>query len=201
MHKDYSQNGEQEIILNFFQGYTGTLLSFGENDGETLSNCRALMLEGWEGVFVEPSPPAAEKLRELYRDNNKAIVFQIAASNYDGHADFFHSGSHLQQGDTSLLSTLNLTDRNRWQQEEFSTIQVGVMDAIRFNRFEADFISIDAEGEDIKILKRLTLKNCKLLCIEWNRNENTKRQIEQIISHKKFKLLHQNAENLIYKKL
>ncbi len=39
--QNYSQNQEQQVILDYFGNKVGRLLSIGENDGETLSNSRA----------------------------------------------------------------------------------------------------------------------------------------------------------------
>ena len=59
--KDYSQNGEQKIILEYFQDkYKGKVLDIGANDGITLSNSRALIEKGWDGVLIEPAPSAAQ---------------------------------------------------------------------------------------------------------------------------------------------
>ena len=42
---DYTQQLEQDVILNYFENKEhGTLLDIGANDGETFSNSRALIL-------------------------------------------------------------------------------------------------------------------------------------------------------------
>ena len=64
--KSYSQNNEQKHILEFFNGKKGTLLSIGENDGQTYSNAYALIQLGWISALVEPSEIAFNKLKELY---------------------------------------------------------------------------------------------------------------------------------------
>lgn len=62
--QDYSQNKEQTIILKYFEGQLGYFLDIGGNDGETLSNTRALAQLGWRGVLVEPAEIAYKKLAE-----------------------------------------------------------------------------------------------------------------------------------------
>ena len=59
--KDYSQHGEQAIILDYFekQGIQqGRFLDIGANDGITFSNSYALVIRDWKGVAVEASPSA-----------------------------------------------------------------------------------------------------------------------------------------------
>jgi FkbM family methyltransferase len=81
--KDFSQSGEQRIILNFF-GYKFdsegnpiiaprqpmTVLDIGANDGILLSNSRALALLEWDCVLVEPAPEAFRKLHQAYNHSD-----------------------------------------------------------------------------------------------------------------------------------
>ncbi len=58
----YSQNNEEQIIIEYFKDFKGHLLDIGANDGLTLSNSRKLIELGWTGDLVEPSPNAFQKL-------------------------------------------------------------------------------------------------------------------------------------------
>ena len=60
----YSQNNEQEFILNYFNGYKGTFLDLGAYDGIELSNTRALMELGWLGMCFEPNPDIYLRLKQ-----------------------------------------------------------------------------------------------------------------------------------------
>jgi hypothetical protein len=62
----YSQNLEEQYILNYFGDYVGTFLDLGCNDCLTFSNTRALALKGWKGIFIDPSPKAMERCKTLY---------------------------------------------------------------------------------------------------------------------------------------
>jgi hypothetical protein len=48
----YSQNNEQEIILNFFNGRIGRYLDIGAFDGVSMSNTLALVELGWQGTAI-----------------------------------------------------------------------------------------------------------------------------------------------------
>jgi FkbM family methyltransferase len=201
---DYSQNGEGKIIAGYFKGKTGRLLSIGENDGKTLSNVLHLIEAGWSADLVEPSPAAFEKLKSLHQGNDKVRCHQFAISNYNGMASFHDSGSHLNNGDTSLLSTLNQADKDKWAAStEFKTIDVPVLEFGAFHFSidspQFDFISIDAEGEDVKILQQMNLRElgCKCLIVEHNSDRATELSIR---SHAEYyglkKVLLRNAENI-----
>jgi len=203
----YSQNSEERIVGDYFNGVIGTLLDIGANDGKTLSNSLFLIEKGWSAVLVEPSPTTFGKLSQLHKGNYNVFCKQVAISDFNGDADFFESGEHLGNGDTSLLSSLDSEEIKRWRNTTtFEPIKVSVVD---WNTFlnnsqikKFDFISIDAEGVDITILKQMNLKElgCKCLIIEWNSIPRNKDEIDAIVIIQGYKLIHQNGENLIYAK-
>lgn len=60
---DFSQDGEQAIIERWAAGRVGSFLEVGAYNGVDYSNTRALMLDGWSGVAVEPAPDMCAHLR------------------------------------------------------------------------------------------------------------------------------------------
>lgn len=201
--KTYSQNREQDVILEYFGLSAYTFLSIGENDGETLSNVRALANLGWRGVCVEPDPVAFKKLFELYRTRTDVFCYPYAISDKTGTATFYSSGTHLKSGDTGLLSTLKKGELKRWKEEKFEEVEVETKTWDDFNKIipysEYDFISIDAEGMDYQILKQMDLEvmNTKMVCIEWNGVKETRELVEKKLG-KNWCIKHLNGENLIY---
>ena len=206
----FSQNEEEKYIIDFFKDVVGKkcLLSIGENDGKTLSNSFRLIElnteveNGWLADLIEPSPIAFEKLQSLHTINLANVkCFQLAIGTESGIMDFHESGTHLGKGDTSLLSTLVPQEKERWKDTEWNVIPVQVLTYADFKSdtpYEYDFISIDAEGLDIEILKQIDLTHTKLLCIEWNSIEQNKIDILEYTS--KFgmtKILYQSGENLL----
>ena len=66
MNKKYSQSGQDAFVLSYFNNKrNGVFIDIGANDGETFSNSRQLILDGWNAVLVEPSPKAFAKLNKL----------------------------------------------------------------------------------------------------------------------------------------
>lgn len=201
----YSQNLEEDVVKAYFGNELGNLLDIGANDGKTLSNSLALIEYGWGGVLIEPMPIPFEKLCTLHEGNSEITCLQLAISNIGGEVEFHSSGTHLNNGDTDLVSTMSLPDKDKWQTStEFTTTKVM---SNTFNQFMSisplkkfDFISIDAEGVDLLILKQIDLKEvgCRCLCIEHNGNQEL---INEYIGYcGKFGLsqIHINAENIIF---
>ena len=130
----YSQNNEEQIILDYFKYFKGHLLDIGANDGITLSNSRKLIELGWTGDLIEPSPNAFEKLKKLYSRKKKTKVHNIAIADKSELMTFYVSGTHLGNGDTDLLSTLSLKDKQKWETTtEYKTIEVQALTFKDFN--------------------------------------------------------------------
>lgn len=210
--KDYSQYGEQPIILSYFLKHKPefkTVLSIGENDGETLSNVRALLEEGWSGVLFEPCEKPHTKLAGLYKDAENIHCIQKAVSTTTGEATFYEGGEHVTKNDHGLLSTLKPTELLRWRGTKFDNFHETKVKTITWADFykdspikHFDFISIDAEGMDWEILKQIDLfaTRTKLLCIEYNGNKTQKAIMTHHMATFGFDLHYKNGCNLIFKK-
>lgn len=204
----YSQNSEEKIILDYFKGKDkGVLLDVGANDGVTFSNSLALIQRGWYAWLIEPDKDAYEKLWERHKEkqNTQVTCYNIAIADKTGDMDFYKSGTHLNKNDTGLLSTLSEKDYDKWKTTTAYTKTTAraltIADLLGDwipNYF--DFITIDAEGMDLVILKQMDLKKlcCKLICVEYNGENKT--DFDNYITPFGLNLIHQNNENLIYGK-
>lgn len=164
--KNYSQNNEQDFIVEFFKNKTGRFLDIGAHDGVSLSNTRALFELGWSGVLVEPHPVHFYKLWQLYGGNKSVVLV-------NGAVDSCNKGlSELQfnyEG-PAYSSTLNPQKAVEFCANDYSKnfyVPVcGVRELIRFGPF--DFISLDVEGMEIPILGNMAelCESAELMCVE-----------------------------------
>lgn len=198
---NYSQNQEQEHILKYFGDFKGTFLDVGANDGQTLSNTRALTELGWSGVLVEPAPIAYAKLKQLYSGNKGIYTYNCAIGDHNGNGTLFDSGTLLKSGDTSLVSTLVEEEKKRFQSVlSYTPIEVQVyrwktfLNRLTIKKF--DFVTIDAEGFDLSILEQMDISDVKLLCIEFNGHETLKARFTEIMQG--FKIIYTSAENILF---
>ena len=168
MTPNYSQNDEQQHIVNYFGNKPHHLLDIGANDGQTFSNSRYLLEHlNWSGLLIEPSPTAFKKLKSLYKDNDLVECLNVAIANEKGRIDFYDMGSHIGNDDTSLLSTAVQSETNRWAGTQFAKCKVK---AITYAEIidTYDFITIDCEGLDLDVLRQIDLKHTSLVCVEHN---------------------------------
>lgn len=195
----YSQNNEQDIILQYFGSRKGFFLDIGANDGVTLSNTYALQLQEWKGVLIEPSEEAFNRIKA----SNGVQKFNVAIGTEDGHCTFHEMGVHLNAGDVSLLSTIKKTELKRWPGVEFKERMTEVWTyktLLKHSPFKFfDFISIDAEGVDYEILEQIDLKYTDMVCIEHNSNPDLFQLIKEYCNKAGLtKKLLNNLENVIW---
>jgi FkbM family methyltransferase len=192
----YSQNNEEYHILKRFpRGYKGRFLDIGAYDGKRLSNTYALMIRGWEGDLIEPSEEVYPKLLENVK-GFKVRIGKFAIANHDGELTFYDNGN--------AVATASKKDKSKWVKESFKEITVKCrrFDSIWNEKDKFDFISIDVEGLDVDVLKQIDIDKheVKCICVEWNSIPKNFKEIDKYLKGFNMKLVHKNAENLIYVK-
>lgn len=195
---DYSQNGEQQIILDYFKDKKGTFLDIGANDGVTFSNVYALALSGWHGVCVEPTDGAFNKLVENYKGMQVQLL-QYCVGNESKMVDFYEPADTLVA--TAVHSEISKWERNcgmvfQKVHKQMITIQK-LMELSHYKQF--DFISIDVEGIDFEILKEIDLTHVSMVCVEVNGND--RKPFAEYMERFGLQLIKDNDINIIYAKL
>lgn len=197
----YSQSNEEQVILDYFKGHVGTFCSLGENDGVTFSNVRALAERGWSGVMIEPDPEAFARLEKLYLEYKGLYTYNYAIGDHNGKKILQKSSSLLKTGDTGLVSTFNASEMERFKSiVSYTPIEVQYYTwRTALNRWSIqkfDMISLDIEGDELKVLPDMDLKDTKLICIEFNGRQDLKTEYEKYLEG--FKLIYTSPENIIY---
>lgn len=201
---DYSQNGEQRIIEKYFGRSKGRLLDIGANDGVTFSNSHALINAGWDAVLVEPSPKAFDKLQGQYLTHEGVQCLELAIGAENGRLILKESGSLLNTGDVALVSSFLPEEQARWQSlnmpfEDVEVEMVNVATLLQRSKIKQfDFVSVDIEGLEPVVVPQFDFNalGAKMVCIEFN--GKNKELFNRHMMAQKYKLVHTNAENLIY---
>jgi FkbM family methyltransferase len=201
-----SQNNEAEIVANYFKGKKGTVLDIGANNGQTFSNSFDLIQAGWSGVLIEPGSVFTQ-LQELHKDNKAVNCYQLAIAEKEQMLTFYESGAHVKNGtDTGLVSTLNHDETIRWRNSgvEFTERKVQAVPfswVLKWHK-KFDFITIDAEGFDLAILKQIDLAKvkCQCLCIEWNGDQALDQAYKVYCNYYGLREISRNRENIIFAK-
>lgn len=151
--KDYSQLGEQAVVLDRFANRRepGRWLEIGAYDGVAFSNTRALLDLGWSGVALEPSS-VASRLRRNLADFDVEVV-EKGLWLYDGTLAFHDDGGNA-------VASASRDHVATWQQGgvTFRKTEIDVLcwDSI-FDMYGENFdmISLDTEGTNLALFAAL----------------------------------------------
>lgn len=195
--EDYSQNGEQRLILNYFGGFVGRFLEIGACDGLLVSNTLALVELGWSGVMVEPSPRAFIVLKDRHGENPNLTLVHAAVGMDYGLAKFW------EESTIGGFSTTEETNRAKWQHlaafaQPFYVPMVPVSALLRDFPGPIDFLSIDTEGTSVDLFLTYPFEagnQPKVVCVEHDG------RIGECVCHAEgwgYREIARNAENLVF---
>jgi len=216
--QDFSQYGEQQIILDFFsrqtRPYTRYCVDAGAYDGVVGSNSRALFLSGWAGLAIEPNPRAFVRLARLYADRPEIKLVQMALSDQKRSAvpmKFSIGPAGVAEEDQWMygqVSTLHDDFARSYEIEHAyryvtELVEIDTLsNVMRANRVPRDlgFLSIDCEGEDLKIVKELDLNTYRplLLCIE--STESSRHFFADVIARFGYTFVAQTTSNAFFER-
>ena len=165
---DYSQNGEQKIVLDIFGDFVGRFLEIGACDGRLVSNTLALVERGWSGVMVEPSPRAFMALQERHGGNEKLTLVHAAVDLKWGLSKFW------EEATIGGYSTTEEGNRSKWQhladfpKKPFWIPMVPLSVIVDAALPPVDFLSIDTEGTstDLFLAFPFVAVRPRVVCVE-----------------------------------
>jgi FkbM family methyltransferase len=188
----FSQYGQDKWIYeNLFQKKVkGTFVDIGAYDGITFSNTYFLEKIGWQGLAAEPIPSAYEKL--IMNRHCISVKGCIAPNSGKGKFRLINGYSQMLSG---LVDEYDERHVNRIGKELaikggfFKDIQVtcyNLNDLLyKYNIKNIDYLSIDVEGLELKILRSIDF-NTFLITVIGVENNYKDYRIPKILTKKGF---------------
>lgn len=196
--KRYSQNSEQDTILEYFNN-NGVGLKYIEIGGYspfTFSNTRALYELGAIGTIVEPSPICMKEFEKEYENEPRIKLVQAAITDNDGVIEFFESN-----GDA--IGTTDISHKEKWEKGYSVNYNKITVKSISMDTFlkehgqDVDFINIDVESTNWQLFNLIPdwfFNRLKMICIE---HDGKNIEMENKLKSFGFRKILFNAENLI----
>ena len=200
-----SQYGECIILSEHFATRKkGYFVDIGAADGIRYSNTNFLIEKGWSGLLVEPCQHFVTTLQNNNEKNNDVSIYAGAVSNYNGMTNLhvFASGEHAQA--STIVETLRNEIENEYKQIGTFTdcYSVQVVNPEKLLKMynapkKIDFVDIDAEGSDFKILNAWPWDKyeVEIFCVEFSMG---KILLQKFMNNKGYVLLAQTEGNHIY---
>jgi FkbM family methyltransferase len=187
----YAQNGEDLVVEKIFgKNYIGNYLEIGAYHPIRLSNTYRFYKKGWRGKVIEPNPEI-RPLFEIFRPEDEFLNIGISDKNQK--LNYFQF----------LIPAINTFSQNEANDNKKKGHVIQKITKIETKKIEeivdeeVDFLSIDTEGFDEKILRCWPWKkyDIKVICVETDKDGD---RIKSFLKKQGYKLYFQNKFNSIF---
>ena len=150
-HCDNKRVPLDKKLDDIFQKDNGFFIELGANDGYEQSNTAFFELyKNWKGILIEPS---INKYNECVKNRQKSIVLNYACLSND-----YNNEEILGDFNGHLMSSVNGTRLNNKNLTSVkATTLEKILDEHKEESVPIDFLSLDTEGYELKILEGLNL--------------------------------------------
>tara|TARA_B110000971_G_scaffold82430_1_gene84483 strand:- start:807 stop:1538 length:732 start_codon:yes stop_codon:yes gene_type:complete len=203
-----SQLKEDEYIISYFKkGYKGNFVDLGCFHPTRHNNTFQLYKKGWRGINIDLNKTTIGLFDEIRPHD---INICAAISNKKAKTSLYYLGDFsvhntIEKNNLNLLQKHFSIDKKDIKVKKIKTERLdNILD--KYNFFKVDFMSIDIEGEEIKVLQTLDLRkfNIKYICIEiFDHNKKSIENNLKVIRYLKkngYILKDKTLINYIYKK-
>jgi FkbM family methyltransferase len=176
--KFYSQFQQDQFTYEnyFINKPNGVFVDIGAYDGEIDSNSLFFENLGWDGICIEPNPEIFKKLKNI----RKCKCLPYAISDKNEITQFFQ----IKEGPSTLSGLVNeftekairrIHDYDLEVNQSFNYIDVEckTFESL-IDVYNIDFLSLDTEGNELKILQSIDFKkyNIDVITVENNDYDN-----------------------------
>lgn len=166
----YSQCGEDRIVKFIFDTLripAPCYLDIGAHHPYYLNNTALFYMAGGRGVNIEPDPAL---ITSFYKNRPRDANLNIGISDKDGRLDFFVMNVRTLNT-FSEIEARQLEQSGKFRIEKVLQIPVRSINAViedQFGNSSPDFVSLDVEGLDLKILQSFDFSRWKpkVICVE-----------------------------------
>ena len=197
----YSMLGEDKFIKNYFRNKSkGFYVDVGCYHPIHRNNTYLLHKQDWKGINIDTSEFSID-LFNYMRPND--LNYNCAISNKNEMIKLFYQKELSQLSTTERNQATTVFQGNIKEKE----IQAFTLDEIlnkgKFKNNKIDFLDIDVEGADLKVLEGLSFDVYKpeLVCVEIHAKEIKKSDIYKFLISKNYELLWSGVFSHIFKRL
>ena len=164
--KSYAMDGE-DIAINLFNKKKdkGFYVDIGAHHPIQRSNTYLLFEKGWEGINIDVNKFSIDLFNFLRPED---LNLQIAVSDKEGELSFYYQKKFSQLNTTDKeIAKENFQGNYQEKKVKCQTIQ-NILDNSKYSNKKIDFLNIDVEGAEMKVLNTLNFEiyDPSLICVE-----------------------------------
>ena len=188
--ESYSQFGEDIIINKYFKSFIGTYVDIGCYHPIKYSNTALFYKKGWSGTNIDLNQTSISLFNfSRLRDKNILACLSSKEEWVDVYLDNEFSALNSTNKENIKNFKINNFKKNKIKKKIFQKII----------KQKFDFLNIDCEGNDYKILKTINLKKFKpkLICVEVSKE--SKKLIYNYLNSNNYEILTVRSLSHIFK--
>ena len=199
--KSYAMDNEDTVVLNYFKNKKkGFYVDVGCYHPIHRNNTYLLHKQDWSGVNIDTSEFSIDLFNYM---RPKDLNYNCAISNKNEMIKLFYQKelSQLSTTERNQATTVFQGNIKKKKIQAFSLDEI--LNRDRYKNIKIDFLDIDVEGADLKVLEGLSFDKFKpeLVCVEIHAKEIKQSAIYNFLIDKNYELLWSGVFSHIFKRL
>lgn len=192
-------NNEDTAVLNYFKDRkNGFYVDVGCYHPIHRNNTHLLHKQNWSGINIDTSQFSIDLFNYM---RPKDLNYNCAISDKNENIKLFYQKELSQLSTTEKGQAESVFQGNIKEKEMQAFTLDEVLNRDRYKKSKIDFLDIDVEGADLKVLKGLSFDKFKpeLICIEIHEKEVELSEIYKFLVDKKYELIWSGIFSHIFK--
>ena len=199
--KSYAMDNEDTAVLNYFKDKkNGFYVDVGCYHPIHRNNTYLLHKQGWKGINIDTSEFSIDLFNHM-RPND--LNYNCAISNKNEMIKLFYQ-KELSQLSTTERDQAETVFQGNIKEKEIQAFTLDeILNRDKYKDTKIDFLDIDVEGADLKVLEGLSFDKFKpeLVCVEIHAKEIKQSDIYKFMANKNYELLWSGVFSHIFKRL
>jgi len=198
--KSYSMDSEDTAVLNYFKGKkNGFYVDVGCYHPIHRNNTHLLHKQDWMGINIDTSEFSIDLFNHA---RPKDLNYHCAISNKNETVKLFYQ-KELSQLSTTERDQTEIVFQGNIKEKEIQAFTLDeILNRDKYKDTKIDFLDIDVEGADLKVLEGLSFDKFKpeLVCIEIHAKEIKQSDIYKFLTDKNYELLWSGVLSHLFKR-
>jgi len=199
--KSYAMDNEDTAVLDYFkEKKNGFYVDVGCYHPIHRSNTHLLHKQDWKGVNIDTSEFSIDLFNHA---RPKDLNYHCAISNKNEIIKLFYQKELSQLSTTERDQAETVFQGNIKEKEIHAFTLDEILNRNKYKDTKIDFLDIDVEGADLKVLEGLSFDKFKpeLVCVEIHEKEIKQSAIYKFLADKNYELLWSGVFSHIFKRL